>query len=471
MNDFPITYLRNDGQDEPVVAFHDKLLVFELPSSRESFLYSKIQKFKRVITGHKLSNLHALSSGVHFNLPKINAYDYCDSEVKQYLEDARTIASQHSNTKLTSAHLLLAMLKESFVQCFFTKRLEISLDNLSHHLASNIAALPNGTLVGADTQLSKIMLKAAGIARERGEESIRLIDLLTSLVSYDVITEQVMRKFGYSENDRENLVTWLKLTAGTCSRIEFPKPQIMSRFLLWAGPVNYPNSELVVARDLAISNVMSEISNGRNFIILKMEEASGIDAVIGLLSSKHLSMAGAPLIELHVSEISIGASASKLEERFQTVFTQLQRLKHPVLVIRGFEELLGVSGNTGFDFTALLSRFAAQKKISIITVLNNQSFARLKDTNLLNLSKVIDIDPLDINGKIQLLLAQLTHLEEVYRVMISYSAIKIFAERIQDYRPRYLIDRLKNIVPQNTHTQVELITGNKMNDLLSQAGL
>lgn len=471
MNDFPITYLRKDGRDEPVVAFHDRLLIFELPESKESFLTEKFNYFKRVFTGGGLSHLHALSSGVHFNLPRVNAYQYCERELRDYLDHAILIAEQHSNSYLTNSHLILALLKETFVQCLFTKRLEIPLEVLSQQLASNIATLPNGQLEGIDTQLAKIMLKAAGIAHERGAELIKLIDVLTALVGYDLTVEQIFRKYGYFENDRENIVTWLKLTAGTCSSMRIPKINLIRRLLLWVSPVNYQNAELVVARDLEVSRVMQEILEGNNFIILQAENGVGIDALIGAINLKHQAFIGSPLLELYVSKIAQGASATTLEHRFQSVFSQLLLLKHPTLVIRGFDELLGVAGSTGFDFTSMLSKIALQKRLTVITVLNAQALSILKENNLFKLAKIVEVKSLDQNGKIQLLMAQLANLEETTTTMISYGAIKIFVERLHDNRPRYLINRLKNFIPQNNSYEVEHITTMKMNVLLSQAGL
>lgn len=471
MNDFPITYLRNDGQDEPVVAFHDRLLVFQFPVDKESIFIHGLNSAKRIFAGNKLSKLHALSSGVHFNLLRINAYQFCDREVKMFLEDANFLAIQHSNSNITSSHLLIAILMETFVQCFFTKRLEISLVDISHQLASNIAALPNGECTGIDTQLSKIMLKATGIAQERGEEQVRLIDVLAALVGFDSVVEQILRKSGYTENDRENLVAWLKITAGPCVKRRFPKINVIRKLLLWVSPVDFKNPELVMARDTEISHVLQEVSNDHSFVILQAENGVGVDSFIGALNAKYQSMLGVPLIELHVSNISAGASASTLEQRFNLVFAQLKNLKHPALVIRGFEELLGLTGSTGFDFTSVLSKFANQKRVKIIAVLNNNALARLKDTSLYNSAKVIELKPLDINGRIQLILSQLANIEEISMNMISYDAIKSFVEKINDSRPKFLLDRLKSLLPKNNKISVELITKEKMIELLNQAGI
>jgi|GEM_PF-4564590 len=471
MNDFPITYLRRDGQDEPVVAFHDRLLVFELPAGRESFISSKINFAKRFFTGNRLGKLHALSSGVHFNLPRINAYQYCDADLRRYFEEAKSIAVRHSNRYLTSSHLLLALLKETFVQCLFTKRLEIPLTELSHALASNLASAPSGEFIGIDNRLAKIMLKATGVTRSRGAEEAGILDAMAAMIAYDSDIEQILRKYGYSQNDRENLVTWLKLTAGSCSSLKMHKIRLMKRFLMWAGPVDYADAEGVVARDAEIHRVMDEISHGHNLIILEAENGIGADALIGSLSAKYQEASGTPLVELHVSQIARGASASTLEQRFASVFKQLLFLKHPALVIRGFDELLGVAGSTGFDFTAMLSKFAARKKLTLIAVLNSEALYKMKSNPLFNAAKVIKIMPLDQNGRIKVLLSVLAHQEELTGTMVTYGAVKLFVERVNDPRPRLLIDRFKSLVPRNNGSQVELITRARMNDLLTQAGV
>lgn len=189
-----------------------------------------------------------------------------------------------------------------------------------------------------------------------------------------------------------------------------------------------------------IVETLAKVDN--NNILLVGDAGSGKETLVSSLASESYSgnlgkLNYKQFLELMVGPLLAGATdRGDLEVRLQAIIEEISHAGNVVIYIPDFQNILG-SSSYGIDLSGALMPYLKGGKLPIIATVTPGNFKTYLEQNpLQEVFTVVKLSEPDLNTTLQMLFEKATDIEEKFRVIISFDALKTAIT----YASRYVQD-------------------------------
>ncbi|MCB9802418.1 ATP-dependent Clp protease ATP-binding subunit [Candidatus Nomurabacteria bacterium] len=409
---------------------------------------------------------------------KFTRYNFAESlnqETEMILDRAWLYALHKKVWPVTVWHLLFVLLNDKDIRVVLA-RLGVGSKNLQEIIDKNLASLVdknnNNSLsrkekLDLSFELKEVILNAywhSSVVRK--DQYIKEIDLLAGLVALSQDIKDFFYDFEIDDDKIDNVIAWIGINLRLAERYRRyrgrsafkPKTGINRGYTAIATPLldsfsadltqasRFGRLPLSVAREAEIAEVMSTMESDLASVVLVGPNGVGKTNIIEGISNRMMAeevpaiFQDKRLVSISLPMLVSGASESgRLEERFLGILNEVAISGNIILAIDNIHNLVGISsaGREGVDLSEVLAAEIRNKKVLLIASTNNQDYVKyLEGSELGQALRKINIEEPNKNQAIQIMEANVSWLENKYKIYFTYNAL----EKIYQLTDRYLPD-------------------------------
>lgn len=185
------------------------------------------------------------------------------------------------------------------------------------------------------------------------------------------------------------------------------------------------------------------VNNSNNNVLIVGEQGSGKETIVTTLAVNSYdgkmsgSLNGKRILELNLGPLIAGMSdRGELETRLQAIIAEVSHAGDVILYIPEFQNILG-SSSYGIDLSGALLPYLRDGQLPVIASITKGNFKTYLDNNPVKQTfEVIELSEPDEKTATMMLMQRALQIEDKYRVIFSYDAIK----KAVSYSNRYVTD-------------------------------
>ncbi|MCF7795337.1 ATP-dependent Clp protease ATP-binding subunit [Patescibacteria group bacterium] len=401
---------------------------------------------------------------------------YNDKTIK-VIDDAYLLSKKLGQKQMTTKHIFWSLLSDDVIRTIFT-RLNIDAEKListfkkylnqedKNHNNSPISLLTHQVLMGAYLNAVEYKLKA-----------VEPWNILVPLVEKDRIIEEILYDLKIDISKLKNVIEWhyidqkfrnnkqelrklARLKPGSAMNKSYTAvaTPVLNRFSIdLTLKAKYNKFELCVGREKEISAIFQAWQSGHAGTILVGEHGVGkrtiIEGLAQLMVKEEVPkfLQDKRLLELNVSKLISGASASEASQRLLTCIYEINRAKNIVLFIENIENLSGISSGAeeSLELTEVLADALDKGALYFVGSVSRSNYANYIESSALgNILSTVGVAEPGIDQAICMTESKISQIEARYGIYFSYKAIskavKISDKYIQNkFLPEKAIDLIK----------------------------
>jgi len=423
----------------------------------EAFLNSKLKNPKI-----EFSIEEAIKEPARFNLAEFLTF-----EVAKAVYQSFKFAQSRLAPEINSTILFHFLLEENPELDFIFYRLLLDFKEIRKRLEDQIKHLKGQAFEEAYSKdFQKTILESLKIAKTKGNLKVEVGDILSALAKHNKIFKKILTDFDLKAEDIWNLTWWLEnlkkkdeqqrrfwdyenlLKTGSIGKDWAAAYTVnLDRFSTdWSTVIERKGFRKMIGfgKELtAMERILSreEINNvliigrpgaGRMKLVQELGRRALFDLSFPQINSKRI-------VSLDiVSVISQSESREEIEMMLDKIFNEVIKAGNVILVIDDFHNYIGQEPRPGVvDISGTISSYLAEPEFRLIAVTNYTGFHKFIEPNstVLNLFEKVEISELPERDVIRILENWLPVLEQKYKVLVSYPAVRDIVEYSAKYLP------------------------------------
>jgi ATP-dependent Clp protease ATP-binding subunit ClpC len=398
------------------------------------------------------------------NPERYNVADFLSFDVGDAVNTSIKMAE---NKNLSSSHLFYNLILKNPEFSFVFSRLLVDINELKNNLKEHIKS--TGLLESSepfDDSFKNTMLNALEISNKNGHAKIEAGDIITALTKFDPVLKRILIEFDLKPEDIQNLSWWLEdlkkradknrkfweyenlAKKGTLAKSWTAGYTIhLDKYSIdWTEKARKDMSATMIGH-LKEMDMMERILAGQgiNNVLLIGEPGVGKERMVLNLAKK--SILGIGLEEVNYKRIieldmvSLLASIENLEEVeivLDTIFKEAIGAGNIILVINNFNNYVGQEMKPGIvDIAGVISQYLQLPQCQLIAITTYDGLHRNieKNPSLLSLFEKVEVPELSKEETLMLLEDMALELEDKYKKIISYPALRQIVELSERYMP------------------------------------
>jgi ATP-dependent Clp protease ATP-binding subunit ClpC len=306
-------------------------------------------------------------------------------------------------------------------------------------------------LLGED--FKQIVFHAYDHARMRGQEQVRMTDLLAATVAQSVAIQELLYDLHIDAEKLTNVISWVKIREDL--RMQYlslkkagsrrSKHGIDRAMTAVATPflnsfshditlsAKYGHLAPCVAREKEIADVFRVIEGGRQSVLLVGDHGVGkmtiVEGIAQLMVEERVPkrLHDKRLVQLSTSALLAGTTVSGAIERLRNMMVEIARAGNVVLCINNLHDLVsdGKTAEKGLDVSEALSEFVGRGHgVLVIATTSVGGYNRTIAHSQLGAGfSRIDVAEMNDNQAIQVLESKVGGIEYKHKVFFSYDAL------------------------------------------------
>jgi len=467
--------------EAPILTFwqirHWTLLLFWLSVGTDLFLIYSLsenellkQKIIRFKYGEKSNDVPAGDSWQTIKkLPRkkrIDVYSGYSLRTIRLIENSYLFARKLNQERVSPLHLFLGLFEDREVNSLFS-RLNVSQSALIEKVRNQLVAKENkDSHTELSVEVKEILILAYLAAAKTGQKRVKAIDLVLAAVTKDKLLTEILYDLEIDGDKLANAVAWFRINERLVesyreykAMASFKPSSAMDRaYTAVATPIlnsiaydltlaaKWFKLEFCVAREKEIAKIFSEIESGHSGVILVGETGVGkktiVHGIAELMVKEEVPavLQDKRLLELDVSRLTSGGSASEVQARLLKVLDEITRAGNIALFIDNLETISGISagGEASADLSDVLVNALEHRGIFCLAAVTRSNYLKFVErTPLDNTMAKVEIEEPVGNQAIVILESKISYFESVYKVYFTYNAI----EEAVKLSSRYLHDQ------------------------------
>jgi ATP-dependent Clp protease ATP-binding subunit ClpC len=406
---------------------------------------------------------------------------YTDRAIK-VVEDAYLLSQKLGQKQMTSKHIFWSLLSDDIVKTILT-RLNIDAAKLISTLKKYLSQENKEKVSGPINYLAhQVLIKSYLHAIEYKLRAVEPWNMLIPLVEKDTVIEEILYDLKIDISKLRNVIEWhyidekFKNNRQELRKLARLKPgsAMNKSYTAVATPVlnrfssdltlkaKYNQFEICVGREKEILAVFQAWQSGHAGTVLVGEYGVGkrtiIEGLAQLMVREEVPkfLQDKRLLELNVSKIISGVSASEASQRLLTCLYEVNRAKNIVLFIENIENLSGISSGSkeSLELTEVLADALDKRALYFIASVSRSNYANyIENSALGNILSTVGVAEPSIDQAICMTESKISQLEARYGIYFSYKAVskavKISDKYIQNkFLPEKAIDLVKKAAGQ-----------------------
>lgn len=394
-------------------------------------------------------------------------------------EDAYLLANRLKQNEVKMVHLFRVLLKDREVKKAFIRlgaSASLLVEKIDRHLITNKAEDFSGKTIWSPEICHLAVISFIDTLKRR-KNSIEPMNLLGYCYISDTLLSEILNDLKISEDKLKNITQWLftdkmiykrysswrrlasfKPSSGmnrAYTAIATPTLDHFSHDLTLAAKFN--RLEFCIGRQEEIENIFELMSSGQAGVLLVGNNGVGKKSIINGIAQLMVSeevpkfLQDKRLVEIDVSRLVSGASASNAQERLLRCISEANRAGNIVLYISNVENIVGISAGQeqSLDLSEVLSESISRRHVFCLASVSSDNYSRYIESKALGEAmSVLSVSETDFNQSVQILQSKVPFIESNYGIFFSYSAIeksvKLSMKYIHDkYLPAKAINLLK----------------------------
>ena len=412
------------------------------------------RKFKKEDIGEKAINYNVAKT---FSINSIKVF-----------EDAYFLANRLKQNEVKLIHFFRVLLKDKEIKKAFI-RLGVSaselVEKIDRHLIFNDPEEFSGKTIWS-SEVSKLAVLSFIDAAKRRKNSVEPMNILAYCYMPDTVLSEIFHDLKIGEDKLKNVVSWL-----------FTDKMIYKRYKSWrhlssfkpSGGMNraytaiatptldhfshdltlaakYNRLEFCIDRSEEIESIFEFMSSNKTGVLLVGETGVGkktiIDGIAQLMVSEEVPkfLQDKRLVEIDVSRLVSGASASIAQERLLRCISEANRAGNIVLYISNVENIVGISAGQeqSLDLSEVLAESISRRQVYCLASVSSDNYSRYIEGRALGQTmSMLSVSEPDFNQSAQILQSKVPFIESRYGVFFSYSAI----EKSVNLSTKYIHDK------------------------------
>ena len=389
-------------------------------------------------------------------LPRANRIDvYTGYSLRtiRLIENSYLLASRLNQDQVSLLHLFLNLLDSGKVRSFFS-RLNVNVPALTEKVKNQLITKEKKTEhTELSVEVKEVLILAYLSASNAGQKRVKAIDLVSVTASKDKILTEILYDLEVDGDKMENAVAWFRINERLLDSYReykmmasFKPSSSMDRaYTAVATPIlnsiaydltlaaKWFKLEFCVARDREIAKIFSEIESGHSGVILIGESGVGKKTVVHGIAELMVKeevpelLKDKRLLELDISRLVSGGSASEIQARLLTVLDEIARAGNIALFIDNLETISGISSGSeqSADLSDVLVNALEHRGIFCLAAVTRTNYLKFVErTPLDNTMAKVEIKEPVGNQAIVILESKIGYFESVYKVYFTYSAIE-----------------------------------------------
>jgi ATP-dependent Clp protease ATP-binding subunit ClpC len=443
---------------------------------------SKIKKEK--IKYKKDDNNEGINNNVVIKKRKkaLDVSTVYDDKTIKIVEDAYLLSKKLGQKQMTTKHIFWSLLSDETVKSIFT-RLNIDAEKLVKTLKKYLSQEEKNQSSSPISYLShQVLINAYFNAIEYKLKSVQAWNILVPIVEKDRILEEILYDLKIDISKLKNVIEWHyidqkfgdnKKELRKLARLK-PGSAMNKSYTAVATPIlnrfssdltlkaKYNQFELCVGREKELSAIFQAWQSGHAGTILVGEYGVGkrtiIEGLAQLMVKEELPkfLQDKRLLELNVSKIISGVSASEASQRLLTCIYEVNRAQNIILFIENLENLSGISSGSkeSLELTEVLADALEKRALYFIGSITRSNYANyIENSALGNILSTVGVAEPSIDQAICMTESKISRLEARYGIYFSYKAVskavKITDKYIQNkFLPEKAINLIKKAAGQ-----------------------
>ncbi|MBN2884532.1 ATP-dependent Clp protease ATP-binding subunit [Patescibacteria group bacterium] len=400
------------------------------------------------------------------NESEYNAANSSSKAMEKVLTDSFLLSSKLNQEEVSIMHFFRALLTDPQVQNVFV-RLNVDaqalVDKIERHLLGLKISKGRPEL---SSELREVLVLAFVDAVKRKQVSVDPLNALSFCYQRSSILAEILYDLEMDADKINNVCEWFHINRKLISNYQSyhrsavlkPGNGMDRAYTAVATPTldhfshdltlaaKYGRLELCVGRQTEINSIFEIIESGQGGVLLVGANGTGKTTIINgiaqlmVLEQVPKFLQDKRLVEIDVSRLVSGASASEAEARLLACINETAHSKNIILHIANIENLVGISAGDedSLDLSEVLSEALSRNSIVCLATITTNNYSRaVEKTALGQVMTTVGIKEPSINKAIQMLESKVGLLENKYRVFITYNAI----EQAVVLSDRYLHDK------------------------------
>ncbi|MBU2007825.1 ATP-dependent Clp protease ATP-binding subunit [Patescibacteria group bacterium] len=419
-------------------------------------------EFNKIKSKYKIE----ISSGFSFSALKI-------------IEQAFNLADYAKHGQVRPIHLFFNLLKDSRVAGVFS-RLNVDSAKLITKLKNQLLAIKAGAEPTQITpEIKEIFFQAYISALNSGQNMVEPIHCILPILAMDKNLSELLYDLEIDNDKINNVIQWFIISKRLADNYRlyrkasrFKPSNAMDRaYTAVATPIlNHFAYDLTLAakagrlalcvgRENEIKAIFQALESGENGVLLSGQIGVGKNMIIGQIASLMVQedvpkmLKDKRLLELDISRLLSGASATKAEERLLVIIDEVARAGNIILYINNIENLMGITSGDEESLElseVLVSAINRHNLICLASVSQDNYVKYIENKPLGNIMAKVEVDEPDNNLAIQMLESKIGFYEAKFKVYFTYTsiakAVELSAKYINDkYLPAKAVDILEAI--------------------------
>ncbi|MCX6795347.1 MAG: ATP-dependent Clp protease ATP-binding subunit [Candidatus Falkowbacteria bacterium] len=370
-----------------------------------------------------------------------------------YLDEAYLLTRKLKQSQVRPIHLFRVLLKNKKIQSIFV-RLNVDakalLEKIDRHVSEGESS--KDKIIFSQELLSSLVVAFQNSALGH-KVAVDILEILALLPENDQILTEILFDLEIPAEKLENTVAWFQINELLAENYRnfqhlarFKPDSGMNRsFTAIATPTlnnfshdltlaaKYGYLEMCVAREDEFAQIFENIGGGRGGILLVGHPGVGkrtmLEGLAQLMVKEEVpsSLSDKRLVELDLSRLIAGASASEAEERLLSCIYEASSAGNIILAIQNIENIIGLStGSEGsMDLSEVLGEALSCNQIICLATISQENYRKHLEGKALDEALVkININEPEENRAILVLESKVAFLEQKYKIYFLYEAIE-----------------------------------------------
>lgn len=454
----------------------DAFIVYRVSEKKASL--KKIKKIKE----RKVNNFNDYNK-----LPKIDISSTLNEELLLILENAYFLARKLDQKELGTLHLFWSLCESSSVKNLLV-RLNVDINRLLNILKKY---LDNPELqrtgyekIVLSDNVQEILLSAFYDAYVNKHESIGVLNAISFCYEKNQLLQEILYELEISQNKIQNAVKWFRINDQmyrdykifrkmarlkpgngmnkAYTAIATPTLDYFSRDL--TAMAKYGYFEACVAREKEIKQIFEAFESEQNGVLLigpvGVGKRSIIEGLAQLMVKEDVPkfLKDKRLVEIDLSRLISGASASAVEERMMIIINEVLRSKNVVLYIENIQNMMGITAGAeeSLELSEVLAETLSRSNFHCLASVSNEDYSRYLEGRAISnvMAPIKVIEPND-DDSIYMVESKISWIESKYGIYFDYNsleeAVKLSNRYISDkFLPEKAINIVKSVAVRNS---------------------
>ncbi len=395
----------------------------------------------------------------------------------EIIDESYKLAVKHGSKEFAVEHLLAGLGADKRIENMLI-RLRLNPSTIAD-FATHAVAKDGSPKMHVPAQTYKLLFAAFLEAHQTHQFHVRAEDLLLVCIRALPELQDDLYEAGVTMEQVENVVGWLQSSAQlqdqrdlfakaarsrpttgldrAMTAIATPLLNSYSKDVTLSAQFGYVGS--IVGRERVIEGILQNFQGGAPGVLLVGEAGVGKTAIVEGIAQRMVledvpkSLQDKRMIELQISALLSGASASEAGERLLAMLTEVRQAGNVVMFIPDIHTLVAAreGGEGSINVAGVLKEVVEGSGIPVIGTTSPEYYRRvIKGSVLESLLTSSDIQPMDVQHTISVLEAKVGVVEFKQKVYFTYEAVQALAKHAQKHMqkaplPKSALDLMKEV--------------------------